>query len=121
MGQERREHERFHFAADVELQAGEEIVMLQLQNISQGGALLICSGCGDLQLDKGEQVEAFIDLGSDHTGENLSLCLEGELVRFEARDGQSRAIGMRWLPMSDMKLDQLFRLMSFVKSRAQAA
>jgi len=121
MGSERRAHERFHFAADVELQAGDEIVMLQLENISEGGALLLCSGCEHFQLNRGEQVEAFIDLGSDHTGENLSLCIEGELVRVEDRGDDTRAVGLRWLPMTQLKVDQLFRLMSFVRERAHAA
>ncbi len=121
MESDRRAHERFHFAADVELQAGDEIIMFQLENISEGGALLVCQSCGHLQLSRGEKVEAFIDLGSDHTGENLSLCIEGELVRVEERGSDSRAIGMRWLPMSKVKVEQLFRLMSFVRERAEAA
>jgi hypothetical protein len=121
MDNERRQHERVRFGADVELQAGEEIVLLHLDNISEGGALMTCSGCGHMQLSRGERIEAFIDLGSDYVGENLSLCLEGEVVRLEQRGPDSRAVGMRWLPMSDEKLEQLARLMRHLRTRADAA
>ena len=71
MGSERRIHARFDVVAQVELESNDETVMLPLQNLSLGGALLGLPSNHKVQVDLGDEVDAFLDFGSDLHGESL--------------------------------------------------
>jgi c-di-GMP-binding flagellar brake protein YcgR len=123
MGSERRIYARYDIVAQVEIEADDETIMLPLQNLSLGGALLGLPSSQRVQVDLGDEVDAFLDFGSDLHGESLAVSLEAEIVRFEEHDGQVTGLAIRWVGGSDFsqrKLGEIVARLSLEDSQAAA-
>ncbi len=107
MGAERRIHDRYDVVAQVEIEANDETIMLPLRNLSMGGALLGLPTTEAPQIGLGDSMSAFLDFGSDAHGEDLTISLEGEVVRFEEVDGVATAVALRWVSGSLYQLKKL--------------
>ena len=107
MGSERRIHTRFDIVAQVEIEADDETVMLPLQNLSLGGALLGLPSNHRVRVDLGDEVDAFLDFGSDLHGESLAVSLEAEIVRFEENNGEVTGVAVRWVGGSEFSQRKL--------------
>jgi hypothetical protein len=121
-GSERRKFKRYHVIAQVELSASDDVVFLQMENLSRGGALFSVTAKELPTFGIGDEVSAFLDLGSDEAGENLSVSLDASIVRLVERGPRDApAIAVEWTRLSPLCEAGLNKIIQYVAAGAQEA
>jgi hypothetical protein len=113
-GAERRRTHRVELLAQVQLRRGDgEVFLLPVVNISAGGAFLrLEAGVGISSLVVGDQVDIFLDLGSNHM-----VDLSAQVLRIDVQGdgGRVAGIGLRWSakdPASQGRLEAALKHLS---------
>src|SRR5687768_7762846 len=115
---ERRAHERYDLLAQVELEGGGEVAVLQVANISAGGIRLQIGRREPMPTRVGQAVQLYLDLGDDADGA-VALRARAEVVRVDL-GGPDRdpSIALMWTSSDPDTSRQLTRVLEHVRARA---
>jgi hypothetical protein len=90
-GAERRRHARYDLIAQVELELGGEVSLLEVANVSAGGLLIERAAGEGPELAVGDEVSVYLDLGPGDGGDPVEIAAEAQVVRVAAE-----SIALMW-------------------------
>jgi hypothetical protein len=115
-GSERREHRRLELLAQIDIKRGADVWVVKVTNISAGGLFAEVDTRQMIGLRQGDQVNVFLDLGTDALGRPLTIETSAEVVRVDhGGAGRPAGFGMMWTSTDGAVADSLARLLRHIK------
>jgi len=113
---ERREHERLEYVAQISLRQGDAVSTLPVRNISAGGIYVGLNIGQTAGVDAGETVSVFFDAGLDEFGDSTAIHMEAEVVRVDHRGLDREAgIALMWTTVDPDMVRQLAQLLAHLQ------